>query len=63
MTIAMKKEPRARHQVGRYTFEIVLDDAPSEESQSRWNRRSETIAAWLMEQWQREQRLRLAERN
>lgn len=63
MTIATKKEPIARHQVGRYTFEIVPDEAPSEESRSRWNRRSETLAAWLTEQWQREQRRRLAERN
>ncbi|MBI1373920.1 MAG: hypothetical protein GC159_14450 [Phycisphaera sp.] len=50
------------HRVGRIEFEIVADDR-TPEVEERWSRRSEAIAAWLLAEWEREQRRRAAERN
>ena len=33
------------------------------ESQARWDRRHEAMAAWLLAQWEREQLRRIAENN
>jgi len=50
--------------VGKFTFEVA--DAPADEgaqTSDRWARRSEALAAWLLAQWEREQRQRMAQRN
>jgi len=52
----------ATDRVGNIQMRIRVS-GPDTESVQRWERRDEVLATWLTEQWQREQRRRLAERN
>lgn len=52
----------AAERVGNIEMRVRFGER-SPESDERWQRRSEALAAWLIEQWQREQRRRMAERN
>lgn len=52
----------AAERVGNIEMRLRVGQ-PRPDSDERWHRRSEALAAWLLEQWQREQRRRLAERN
>lgn len=56
------KEEEKTERVGNLDMRIC-DGEPNAESDERWQRRSEALAAWLLDQWQREQRQRMAERN
>lgn len=47
-------EPPEVYRVGPYEIRVVVGE-PTAESEERWSRRSETIARWLLSQWQREQ--------
>ena len=47
--------------VGKYEMRIRFGERTAE-SDARWQRRADVLAAWLMEQWKRYQR-ELAERN
>ena len=50
--------------IGKYVFELAK--APADEDRrcdERWEKRSEALAAWLLAQWEHEQRQRAAERN
>ena len=59
--VAMDRECDATDRVGKFDMRIRFGDrAP--ESDARWQRRSDVLAAWLLEQWKRYQR-ELAERN
>lgn len=66
--VALAGGPTER--VGRFDFEIRAADRTAE-SDEKWMRRSDTLAAWLMHEWQRERAGRryplagqsLAERN
>lgn len=50
------------HRVGRIEFEVVATDRTAD-GEERWSRRSEAITAWLLAEWEREQRRRMAEMN
>jgi len=50
------------HRVGKIEFHVVAGER-TREVEERWSRRSEVIAAWLLAEWEREQRRRMAERN
>lgn len=41
--------------VGGYEFTVRFADAETPESRLRWERRAGVLAAWLIEQWDREQ--------
>lgn len=47
--------------VGRFEMQVRCGEDTAA-LQERWRRRSDLLAAWLLEQWQRRQR-ELAERN
>ncbi|MBI1370751.1 MAG: hypothetical protein GC162_19100 [Planctomycetes bacterium] len=48
--------------VGNIEMRIRFGE-PTPESRERWERRSEALAAWLLDRWHEEQRRRAAERN
>jgi len=58
---AVAEKPQT-HRVGKIEFQVVTGDR-TPEVEERWSRRSEAIAAWLLAEWEREQRRRMAERN
>ncbi len=52
------------HRIGKFTFNVAT--APDEEQgqrDERWAQRTDALTAWLLAQWQREQRRQAAERN
>jgi hypothetical protein len=51
----------AMERVGRIDMRIGLGER-TRESDERWARRSEALAAWLLDEWKRRQR-EIAERN
>jgi len=51
----------ATERVGKYDMRIRFGERTAE-SDARWQRRADVLAAWLMEQWKRHQR-EMAERN
>lgn len=51
----------ATERVGKYDMHIRFGER-TPESDARWERRADVIAAWLMERWKHHQR-ELAERN
>ena len=51
----------ATERVGQYEMQVRFGER-TDESDARWQRRADVIAAWLMERWNRHQR-ELAERN
>jgi hypothetical protein len=51
----------ATERVGKYDMQVRFGER-TEDSEARWQRRSEVLAAWLREQWDRQQREQ-AERN
>ena len=59
------------HRIGKFTFEVRGPNVPvrptsderDDAANERWQRRSDALAAWLMAEWEREQRQRAAERN
>jgi len=57
-----KCQDNKTHRVGRFEFEVVADERTPEVEQ-RWARRSEAITKWLLAEWEREQRRRMAENN
>ena len=59
---AAKQMPEAMRRVGKYEFDIVAADPAVEVDRDRVTR-SDIVAAWLLDQWQRQQRRHLAERN
>jgi len=51
----------ATERVGKYDMQVRFGER-TPESDARWERRADVLAAWLMERWKRHQR-ELAERN
>lgn len=51
----------ATERVGKYDMQVRFGER-TPESDVRWERRADVLAAWLMERWKRHQR-ELAERN
>ena len=51
----------ATQRVGKYEMQVRFGER-TPESDARWERRADVLAAWLMERWKRHQR-ELAERN
>ncbi len=47
--------------IGKFDMRIKCTER-SAESDVRWHRRSDALASWLLEEWQRQQR-EIAERN
>jgi hypothetical protein len=45
--------PAVQH-VGRFTLSVAPAD-PTPETAATWSRRAETLAAWLLAEWKREQ--------
>ena len=46
--------PMARpERVGQFEMTVAITE-PSPEAAPRWSRRAETLAGWLMSEWQRE---------
>jgi len=42
--------------VGKFRFRALPAEEMTAEAQERWSRRAETLAAWLLSEWRREQR-------
>ena len=59
MTTATAEPKQDTYQVGKFTMRVVVSENTSE----RWHRRHEALANWLLAEWEREQRQRIAERN
>ena len=51
----------ATERVGKYDMQVRFGER-TPESDARWERRADVLAAWLMERWKRHQR-EFAERN
>ncbi len=45
----------AMERAGKYDMQVRFGDR-TPESDARWDRRSDVLAAWLTEQWHRQQR-------
>lgn len=54
-------QPDTKNQVGKFTFTVVVDQNTPHD-QERLARRSEVIAKWILDRWDREQRQHQAER-
>ncbi len=52
--MAEQDEPIITEKVAGYTMTVRYEE-PSPEAKERWERRSEVLAAWLLDQWNREQ--------
>ena len=52
----------ATERIGRFDMRIRCGEKKSDKSEARWRDRSEALAAWLLEQWNCQQR-ETAERN
>jgi len=61
MTTATLDRKDATERVGEFEMRVVAGKRTAE-SEQRWSRRSEMIAAWLLDDWKRQQR-EIAERN
>ena len=59
---ATEQPPVGARRIGKFTFEVRAAE-PSDDANERWQRRTDALAAWLMAEWEREQRQRAAERN
>ena len=51
----------ATERVGQFDMRIRFGDRTTD-SDTRWRRRSDVLAAWLLDEWKRQQR-EIAERN
>lgn len=60
---AIAEKPDVAHRVGKYEFTIVADESGDEDVEQQRAQRRRAITAWLLAEWQREQRRRMAERN
>jgi len=49
------------HRVGQFDMRVQFGDH-TPESEARWQRRSDVLAAWLLDEWKRRER-EIAERN
>jgi len=59
---ATEQAPVAARRISKFTFEVRAAE-PTDDADERSQRRSDALAAWLMAEWEREQRQRMAERN
>jgi hypothetical protein len=60
---AVPEKPDTTHRVGKYEFTVVADQGGDEDMEQQRAQRRRAITAWLLAEWQREQRRRAAERN
>ncbi|MEX0654660.1 MAG: hypothetical protein WD534_12655 [Phycisphaeraceae bacterium] len=60
---AVAEKSETTHRVGKFEFTIVADEGGDEDVQQQRSQRRRAITAWLLAEWQREQRRRMAERN
>lgn len=61
MTTATLDRKDATERVGDFEMRVVASERTAE-SEERWSKRSRMIAAWLLNEWKRQQR-EIAERN
>jgi len=50
----MTVDATAVQHVGRFTLSVAPAD-PTPETTTKWSRRAEALAAWLLAEWKREQ--------
>lgn len=60
---AVTEKPGTSHRVGKYEFTVVADEGGDEDLEQQRSQRRRALTNWLLAEWQREQRRRLAERN
>ncbi|OQB87068.1 MAG: hypothetical protein BWX88_00475 [Planctomycetes bacterium ADurb.Bin126] len=59
--MAVTTDDDVTERVGQFEMRVCFGE-PTPESEARWNRRADVLAAWLIELWERRQR-EIAERN